>query len=352
MIRLVIPDRHEGERGAGQWKDLQGIRIVLEQLGADWREFRFDGGNVGELAAQIGASAGVVIWYYSFWPEAMEELKRRCPRARVILRTVNAEAFQHWVRASKNWRRFRGLPRDVYGFARLMWRDRRCACAADILAGISAWDNAHYWQRLAGKDKVCFVPYFCPWPHLLPAVRPLPWEQRETDLLCLAGTRDPIGRGHAAGFTALARRPEWSGRRLAASAGLLEAPPDDWPGNVERLGRLDEPWTRLCGTKAVALLSPLGYGSKTTVTDALAAGCHVLVHPRQHERLPPDERALAIPVDPASAADARRAVACLSQPPARLGGDVQREQMNHSVKFWKRVLSGYGTDYDAEDSYA
>ena len=52
------------------------------------------------------------------------------------------------------------------------------------------------------------------------------------------------------------------------------------------------------------------------------------------------------------AADARRAVACLSQPPARLGGDVQREQMNHSVKFWKRVLSGYGTDYDGEDSYA
>jgi len=338
MIRLLIPDGYEGRRGAGQWKDLQGIRIVLDQVGGEWRKFRFDGGNVGELAAQIGTAAEVVIWYYSFWPEAMEELKRCCPRVRVVLRAVNAEALQHWIRAPKNWRRPRGLTRDVYGVARLMWRDRRCARAADLLAGISAWDNAHYWQRLAGRDKVCLVPYFCPWPTLMPAVRPLPWEQRETDLLCLAGTRDPIGRGHVAGFVALARRPEWSGRRLAASAGLLEAPPDDWPQHVERLGRMDEPWTRLCGARAAAVLSPLGCGAKTTVTDALAAGCHVLVHPRQHGRLPPAERALAIPVDPTSADGVRRAVACLAQPPAHHAADLQREQMERALAEWKRGL--------------
>ncbi|HPJ56150.1 MAG TPA: hypothetical protein PLK81_00695, partial [Kiritimatiellia bacterium] len=99
MIRLLIPDGYEGRRGAGQWKDLQGIRIVLDQVGGEWREFRFDGGNVGELAAQIGEASDTIIWYYSFWPEAMEELKRRCPRARVVLRAVNAEALQHWIRA-------------------------------------------------------------------------------------------------------------------------------------------------------------------------------------------------------------------------------------------------------------
>lgn len=338
MIRLLIPDGYEGRPGAGQWKDLQGIRIVLDQLGGEWREFRFDGGNVGELAAQIGEAAEVVIWYYSFWPEAMEELKRRCPRARVVLRAVNAEALQHWIRAPKNWRRPRGLTRDVYGVARLMWRDRRCARAADLLAGISAWDNAHYWQRLAGRDKVCFVPYFCPWPDLLPAVRPLPWEQRETDLLCLAGTRDPIGRGHVAGFSALARRPEWSGRRFAASAGLLEAPPDDWPQHVERLGRMDEPWTRLCGARAAAVLSPLGCGAKTTVTDALAAGGHVLIHPHQHKRLSPVEQSLAVPVDPGSAQDMRRAAASLARPPAVSADDLQQASRANALAAWRGVL--------------
>ena len=99
-----------------------------------------------------------------------------------------------------------------------------------------------------------------------------------------------------------------------------------------------EPWEWLCNAKAVAVLSPLGYGSKTTATDALAAGCHVLVHPRQHARLPSAERALAMPVDPASADDVRRAVACLAQPPARAAAAVQREQMDRALANWKRVL--------------
>lgn len=338
MIWLVVPSTWEGLRGAGQWKDLQGIRFILDRLGAAWREFRFDGGNVGALAMQIGAARAGVIWYYSFWPEALEELKCRCPHVRIVLRTVNAEAFQHWTRAEKDWRKLRGLPRDLYGFVRLLSRDRRCCRAADALAGISPWDDAHYWRFLAGRNKVRTVPYVCPWPVLLPDVQPLPWTRREIDVVCLAGTRDPIGRGHVAGFAALARRPEWSGRRLAASAGLLDAPPDDWPENVERFGRIAEPWSLLCSAKATAVLSPLGYGSKTTVADALAAGCHVLVHPRQHKRLPSAERVLTVSVDPASATDVRHAVACLAQPPASPAAEVRQEQMECALAGWKRML--------------
>ena len=66
MIWLAIPGKHEGARGAGQWKDLQGIRLVLGRLGATWREFRFDGGNVGELAEQIGGTEATIVWYYTF----------------------------------------------------------------------------------------------------------------------------------------------------------------------------------------------------------------------------------------------------------------------------------------------
>ncbi len=168
MIWLVVPETREGERGAGQWKDLQGIRLALDGLGVEWREFRFDDHNLQALIAQIGDLKATVIWYYTFWPEQMEELKARCPRVRMVLRTVNAEALQHWTRAGKNWRKLRGLPRDVYGFLRLLGRDRRCCRAADVLAGISPWDNAHYWSRLAGRNKAQFVPYASPWSALLP----------------------------------------------------------------------------------------------------------------------------------------------------------------------------------------
>ena len=338
MIWLIIPVAREGERGAGQWKDLQGIRLVLSAMGAEWREFRFDERNLGELIAQVGGSETAVVWYYSFWPEALEELKRRCPRVRIVLRTVNAEAFQHWIRADKDWRRLRGFPRDVYGFARLLWRDRRCCRAADALAGISPWDDAHYWSRLASRTEVKDVPYLCPWPALLPAAEPMPWAAREDGIVCLAGTRDPIGRGHVAGFAALARRPEMAGWRFASSDGFMDASGDDLPAGVERLGRIEEPWALLCRVKAVAVLSPWGSGYKTTVADALAAGCHVLVHPRQHARLAPEEQTRVLSVDPDSEADVRRLADALSRPPAGDAADEQRAQLKRSRSAWKGVL--------------
>lgn len=338
MIWLIIPSDREGPRGAGQWKDLQGIRIVLGQLDAAWRDFRFDGRNLGELIAQIGSTDATVIWYYTFWPEAMEELKRRCPRVRIVLRTVNAEAFQHWTRAGKDWRRLRGLPRDVYGCFRLLWRDRRCCRAAAALAGISSWDDAHYWSRLAGASKVISAPYVCPWPALLPEVKPLPWTARENTIACLAGTRDPIGQGHIAGFTALARHSELSSWHFASSAGFMDASGDALPAHVERLGRIEEPWSLLCKVKAVAVLSPFGYGCKTTAADALAAGCHVLVHPRQHARLSPEEQSLCISVDPDSESDVRRAGDALSRPPSD-AGTAQRRQWERGSRAWKEILA-------------
>lgn len=339
MIWLVVPTAWEGLPGAGQWKDLHGIRLVLTRLGNEWREFRFHEDNISELIARIGSANDTVIWYYTFWPEAMEELRRCCPQVKIVLRTVNAEARQHWTRAEKQWWRLRGLPRDIYGFLRLLSRDRRCCRVADVLAGISPWDDRHYWARLAGTTPLVAAPYFCPWPALRPDVTLQPWTQRKTDALCLAGTRDPIGRGHVAGFMALARQPAWAGRGMAASAGLLDAPPDDWPGNITALGRVAEPWPLFGASKALAVLSPLGSGCKTTVTDALAAGCYALVHPRQHDRLPPNERELAILLEPASAVDAARALAAITQPPPYAAGEIQQAQFDRAVNAWREVLA-------------
>lgn len=336
MIWLVMPGSREGARGAGHWKDLQGVRIVLGELGVEWREFRFDERNLDELIAQIGDSRDTVVWYYTFWPEAMEEMKLRCPCVRIVLRTVNAEAFQHWTRARKDWRRIRGLPRDVYGFARVLWRDRRACRAADALAGISPWDDAHYWVRLAGRVPVRPVPYLCPWPTLLPEIKPEPWAAREHAIACLAGTRDPIGQGHVEGFAALARRPELAAWRFVSSDGFMDASRDDFPPNVERLGRIDEPWALLCKVKVVAVLSPLGHGYKTTVADALAAGCHVLIHPRQHARLPRGEQARCLPVDPASDSDVRRAVEGMEKPVEAVPGAAP---FDRATAAWKRVLA-------------
>lgn len=338
MIFLLIPERFEGSPGAGQWKDLQGIRLVLDRSGLEWLEYYFDGKHIKALADRIGCSASTVIWYYTFWPEAMAELKARCPQARIILRTVNAEALQHWTRAAKDWRRLRGLPRDLYGFFRLLARDRRCARLADSLAGISSWDDARYWRRFSDAGKLHAAPYLSPWPLLKPEVKTLQWEAREKSVVCLAGTRDAIGRGHVEGFAALSRRPEFAGWHFAATAGLLEAPPDDLPEDVERMGCLEDPWELLCKVRAVAVLSPLGSGCKTTVADALAAGCHVLVHPRQHARLPAEERIRTRAVDPSEPASLEDLAQKLSLPPSLTPEEARREQLECALSAWKSVL--------------
>ena len=118
----------------------------------------------------------------------------------------------------------------------------------------------------------------------------------------------------------------------------MDASQDDLPAGTERLGRIEEPWTWLCKVKAVAVLSPLGYGCKTTVADALAAGCHVLVHPRQHARLSPEERAQSLSVDPDSEADVGRLAEALLRPPAGDAADESRSQLERSRSAWKKVL--------------
>src|SRR5207302_11091767 len=56
---------------------------------------------------------------------------------------------------------------------------------------------------------------------------------------------------------------------------------------VEILREVAEPWDLLCQVRALAVLTPIGFGLKTTVVDGLAAGCHVIVHERLAGRLPP-----------------------------------------------------------------
>lgn len=337
-IWLVIPAAYEGRRGAGQWKDLQGLRNILRHLEIAWSEFRFDGRNLGDLLRQIGTEEDRVIWYYSFWPEAMEELRRHCPSAHLILRTVNAEALQHWTRAAKDWRRWRGLPRDIYGFFRLLWRDRRSARAAHLLAGIASWDDRHYWSRLTSPATIRTAPYFSPWPALLPDQKPRDWPEREKCILCLPGARDTIGRGHVRMFAELARRPEFDGWRFALSRGLHPSPEDSLPDRIEPLGELEDPWSWLCRVRAVAVLSPYGYGCKTTITDGLAAGARVLVHPRQVRRLSPPEQLQVIPLDPTEKSLVRAAAAALEAAPEQPPAVVQADQFQRALQAWQKIL--------------
>ncbi|MDH4195928.1 MAG: hypothetical protein OEW05_00815, partial [Candidatus Aminicenantes bacterium] len=262
-----------------------------------------------------------VIIEYSRSPDLVAHLRRRFPGLPVHVRAVNAEALQHLHRTAwTDWRPALSPIRAIYRIVRLLRDDVRCRRLSSGVLSISAWDSRHYWARLPGRAPVYDVPYVCPWPGLRPRSRPQPWTERRDAMICLAAARDSIGAGCVRGFCSLAVRlaaaevlPHW---RFQVSAGTYSrSQPDRLPEGVEPLSGLREPWDLLCGTRAAAVLTPLGYGAKTTVFDALAARCHVLVHPRLARRLPPEVRACCVEVDPQRPPDLPSLAAILHSEP-------------------------------------
>lgn len=313
---LIVERERRGKYGAGQWKDIEGFCELARGLGMELELFECDEERHDSVVARCESLAATdIVLYYSFHPELLIALRRAMPATRLYVRTVNAEAFQHWQRAKVGFAPTYENIRQFYGVLRLAWRDALCKRHADALLGISEWDNRVYWRHLPGSAKVIDVPYQCPWPHIRPRVTPLDWRSRRQEVVCLAGGRDPIGSSMVRGFSRMAEALDGSsvlkGWRFRLSPGLLggdEVP--DLSKKVERMKDLDEPWDLLCCVKALAVVTPLGFGTKTTIIDALTAGCHVVVHPVLASRLPDSLRTACIEYsetyerNPASLADA------------------------------------------------
>ncbi len=102
--------------------------------------------------------------------------------------------------------------------------------------------------------------------------------------------------------------------------------------NIELDKSVKNPYELLCRVRAVAVLTPLGFGMKTTIVDALAAGCHVLVHPRLALKIPMGLREKCIILDPDKCGDLERLKQRLNSPPppssAVYNEHLQKESLN------------------------
>lgn len=339
IILHLLERQRRGRYCAGQWKDIESFNEILASLDNQFYCLEFDHSEIKQLAERCrDVKASDIILYYSFLPEVLMELRTALPEARLFVRTVNAEACQHWQRAEINLTPNYSNLRAIYGAARLAWRDSQCKQIAHGLLGISRWDNQTYWDRLPGRARVYEVPYLCPWPALRPHVKPLCWDERKDAIVCLAGGRDAIGRTMLEGFNALADQlgngeafHDWE---FSLSPGILNTERQlKLSSYVRRMQSLEEPWDLLCSVRALAVLTPLGFGCKTTVVDALVAGCHVLVHPKLAVRLPSEIAAHCIVFDPEENTDAFTIRRLLTQEPSgRQLNEVLRVRATRELK--------------------
>lgn len=337
MILFVIPSSFKGAYASGNWKDNTGISLLLESSGYPHKVICIEDDRYEELLDNCGRDVTDVVLYYSFWVDLLKQVRRRAPWVRLHVRTVNAEALQHWQRAQVTLLPSRRNLQAVYGAARLLLGDGSCRRHSDTLLGISEWDNQHYWSYLPGGAKVNYLPYYSPWPYLRSHVTPSAWDRRRQAVVCMAGGRDAIGRSMIAGFARLAdgfaQSGDADGWELLLSPGVFEnAPVKDSAGSITLLDRVDEPWDLLCSVRAVAVLTPMGYGMKTTVVDGLAAGCHVLVDSKLAKRLPLEVRRKCILIDHAVQRNVGALVEQLSaEPPSHDLNGLLRLQANKEL---------------------
>lgn len=320
MIIHAVPSFiNAAEYGAGNWKAVEANQLALHGAGLPFRAVRFDWENPPTLIQEVTSDTRHLLVEYSAFPDLMMQLRRNHPRTGLHVRAHNAEAYQHFHRAMGNGLRDYANPRLWLRGLQLSWRDVRCRRAADTVFGISEWDIANYWRWLPGRARIRYLPYFSPWPYLRPEVEPQVWDRRQPAVVSMGGNFDPSGMANVANLDTMARKLSptlgagWSFSLTWWSQWHQRVP--EVSEHVEVLRDCREPWDLLCQVRALAVLTPLGFGLKTTVVDGLAAGCHVIVHSRLANRLPHQVRQLCLTYDPSRDEDVDRLVDALSRPP-------------------------------------
>ena len=285
IVTHIIPRGVFANTYQGSYKDTISRVRVFESARVDYRQVLVDGDDPRPVLDALRSEDPTlrVLVEYSHYPRILRAVRRRWPDSFIAVRAHNIEPLQHLD--NHGWWPRRGPLWVTYGMGRLFAADIVNKRVADVILPISDWEARVYWARLPGKARVEWLPYCCP-DHLVPK-SPLPADQRRivaclptsqknrkswdlaTRFINFAEMMKAAGADHDFVVTG-----DLSGWRLPPSAAVSFA------GMVKDLREF------LAQVKAVALLSPLGYGFKTTIGDALAAGAQVIAHPRLAHRCP------------------------------------------------------------------
>lgn len=310
---------NQQEYGAGNWKAVEANRIALDRAGIAFQQIAFDPDNPVQVFENMRAGVESLFMEYNWWPELLAKVRTQFPEARLIVRTHNAEAYHYFHR------KIVGSRREYANFSkwrqciRLARRDAYSRRVADILLGISEWDDRNYWRWLGGKANLRYLPYFSPWPYLRPNVDMQPWNCRQRMIVSMGGNFDPSGIANYRNFNLLATKlqhamdEKWSCFLTWWSQWHEKVPKVSQ--EVQILRECGEPWDLLCQARALAVLTPFGFGFKTTVVDGLAAGCHVIIHPKLADRLPQQVKELCLICDPSQEQQMVKLADSLATPP-------------------------------------
>ncbi len=337
MFLHFIPARDLANLHHGTYKDVISRVRWLETRFPAYRQIPVSGDDpvVVDSALTGGVRLEGALVEYSYYPRIVGHLKRLAPQACVAVRAINLEPLQFL--GNHGWFPERGPLWMLFGMGRLLSQDIRVKRTADVILSINEWENRKYWNWLPGKASVEWLPYRCP-EHLLPP-HPLPYGQRRIIACMPTSHENRKSRDLVIRFQDFATAMKRSGSRDAfVVTGSLETWTLPSCAAVTYSGFIGNPADFMGTCRAVALLSPLGYGVKTTAADALAAGAHVLAHPDLVRRSPAAVRPFLLPLDSNRPLDAAAVARTLEEPPQ--GMALHQELCAESARVLRRWFGG------------
>lgn len=314
QVLHIMPEGVFANSYHGSYKDVISRIRWFESSVESYQQMRVKSDDAGlvEFAVKTFQPTHVLMEYTHF-PKIIKRLKTQWPGLWIGVRAHNIEPLQHYD--NHGWWSSRGPLWMGYGMARLLCQDIAVKRMADVILSINSRENDGYWSRLPGRAAVEWLPYTCP-DHLIPA-HPQQHEQRSVIACIPTSQENRKSRDLVLRFFDFAREiKRWGSSFDFVVTGRLES--WDLPAcpEVERVGFVDDLAEFFGRCRAVAMLSPLGYGFKTTMADAWAAGAHVLAHPALIRRCPEAVRPGLIPVDTAKAASLVEGLEQLQHDPA------------------------------------
>ena len=332
MIVHIVPTGVFANTWHGSYKDTISRVRLFEQAGVEYRQIRVDEDDPGIVPATVARHPDVrFLIEYTVFPHMVKGIRREFPQSFIAVRSHNLEPLQHLD--NHGWWPRRGPLWLLYGMARLASADVTCKRYADAIYSISDWENRVYWRHLPGLARTEWLPYHCP-QHLLPDVPPASRDRRH--IACLPTSQkgrkswDLVTRFLDFAQGAAALPSERNGWEFVVTGNLTSWGLPRCP-NVRFAGLVDDLRDFLSSCRAVAILSPLGYGFKTTVADAIAHGCYVLAHPALVRRCPDVLRPAIIPFDPTRPHAIAEAMVRLESPLPLSGVDAELRASAHAL---------------------
>lgn len=254
----------------------------------------------------------VVLLEATYSPGALRYIRSVAPRCALLVRSHNAELLHRWHWALANG--FRRSSIDYLIQAFLNGRmDLLSGRSSDCILSIDRWETCRYWHRLLPARKTVWIPFFLPEDYRVELNSD---EAKEN--ICVhfgASLENPLIADATLNFARMVDRVaprlrSWSFVATGACADRNKC----GSNAIQWTGLLDNPYGPLKRAKAMALLSPYGFGFKTKILEAVTAKAFVILPHALFRRLPKQLLPYCIPIDHRSDTEFIHALRCCERP--------------------------------------